>query len=189
MQARCQWPGSSRPARGPGTATAARRACAAWRAPAAPQRRGAAPGAPPRAAPPGSSEPGGPTAAAAGGAAPGPPERRGSGPANPLAVGIVTAATKALRALGVGRDRYETVRARPPGAPLAPGDVKGLMARLAGDFDAGYFITGSIDECAGAAAADARPSPPPPRAARRGRAAPNCGGRNCCCCGPGAHWP
>jgi len=48
------------------------------------------------------------------------------------------------------RDRYERVREQaPPEPPLQPGDVEGVMRRIAVDFDNGYFITGVIDRCVG----------------------------------------
>ncbi|KAI8473877.1 MAG: hypothetical protein J3K34DRAFT_409468 [Monoraphidium minutum] len=74
------------------------------------------------------------------------PVRRGSGPANPIIISVVTAATEALRVLGVGRQRYERVREQaPPEPPLAAGDVEGLIRRVTADFGNGYFITGVID--------------------------------------------
>lgn len=55
--------------------------------------------------------------------------------------------TEALRVLGVGKDRYESVRQLPaPAPPVAPGDVPALIARIERDFENGYFITGVIDD-------------------------------------------
>jgi len=65
---------------------------------------------------------------------------------NPVVVGVVTAMTEALRALGVGKQEYEQVLTQQPQAPLPPGDVEGVMQRISGDFKQGYIVTGIIDD-------------------------------------------
>ncbi|KIY97680.1 hypothetical protein MNEG_10281 [Monoraphidium neglectum] len=74
------------------------------------------------------------------------PVRRGSGPANPVTVGLVNLITEALRVLGVGQQRYERVREQQSlEPPLSPGDVDGVVRRITADFGNGYFVTGVID--------------------------------------------
>eukprot|EP00882_Tetradesmus_deserticola_P014698 GHRQ01015639.1.p1 GENE.GHRQ01015639.1~~GHRQ01015639.1.p1 ORF type:complete len:173 (+),score=49.24 GHRQ01015639.1:681-1199(+) len=55
--------------------------------------------------------------------------------------------TESLRVLGVGKQQYQKIEQQTnQRAPLAAGDVQGVIGRIRQDYQQAYFVTGVIDD-------------------------------------------